>query len=237
VSAAIGWILGGATVLLLPLPVRGEAAPGSDPIDEARPDQSRFKVTLAVVAAGCAILAVLGLRAGGVVAAAVCPPLAVGLTWLQRRPVPTEPDAALALVLDLVATALRSGRPLPDALALAAPAARPDVNRTLQRVAGLLRLGADPQQAWSASARAGPLAAVAVVAVRSATSGIKLAAAFERLATDLRAERSAAAAARAHRAGIVAMAPLAACFLPSFVCLGVIPVVVGIASKALGAVP
>jgi pilus assembly protein TadC len=78
---------------------------------------------------------------------------------------------------------------------------------------------------------------VAGVAVRSATSGIKLAAAFERLAAELRAERRAVAAVRAHRAGVAAMAPLAACFLPSFVCLGVVPVLVGMAKSALGVLP
>jgi pilus assembly protein TadC len=66
---------------------------------------------------------------------------------------------------------------------------------------------------------------------------LKLAAAFERLAAQLRTERRAAAAVRAHRAGVKAMAPLAACFLPSFVCLGVVPVVVGVAKSAFGVLP
>jgi hypothetical protein len=33
---------------------------------------------------------------------------------------------------------------------------------------------------------------------------------------------------------VLAIAPLAACFLPAFVCLGVVPVVVGVAQSALG---
>jgi hypothetical protein len=33
------------------------------------------------------------------------------------------------------------------------------------------------------------------------------------------------------------MAPLAACFLPSFVCLGVVPVVVGVARNVFGVLP
>jgi Flp pilus assembly protein TadB len=189
---------------------------------------------VAAVAAAC--IATLGLRTGVVVAAVLGPAVGALLDVLQRRPGRQRPDPALPLALDLIAAALRSGRPLPDALARAAPAAA-DVARSLLRVAGLLRLGADPAQAWSAIPRASPLAAVAGVAVRSAASGIRLAAAFERLAVDLRAERSAAATARAHRAGVVAMAPLAACFLPSFVCLGVVPVVVGIARTAVGVVP
>ncbi|MDQ3055153.1 MAG: type II secretion system protein F, partial [Actinomycetota bacterium] len=39
---------------------------------------------------------------------------------------------------------------------------------------------------------------------------------------------------RAQRAGVALMAPLGLCFLPAFVCLGVVPVVVGIASRVFG---
>src|SRR5947208_3336324 len=83
------------------------------------------------------------------------------------------------------------------------------------------------------AAAAGRRGEVAVVVVRSAARGLKLASGLEGLAADIRAERAAAAAARAHRAGVVAMAPLAACFLPSFVCLGIVPVLVGVARSAL----
>jgi Flp pilus assembly protein TadB len=144
----------------------------------------------------------------------------------RARPVA---DPSLALVLDLVAAALRSGRPLADALALAAPAGHPEAAAVLDRVAALSRLGAEPERAWTAVPRDGPLAEVARVAVRSAASGLKVAAAFERLAGEIRAERVTAATVRAHRAAVLAMGPLAACFLPSFVCLGVVPVVIGVA--------
>jgi len=132
---------------------------------------------------------------------------------------------------------LRAGRPLPEALALAAPAAGDGTSDALHRVAALLRLGADPRGAWRSVADDHALAPVVPVAIRSAGSGIKVAGAFERLAVELRAERATRAAERAERAGIFAMAPLAACFLPSFVCLGVIPVVVGLAGRALGRGP
>jgi pilus assembly protein TadC len=157
--------------------------------------------------------------------------------WLQHRPVRVLADRSLAVTLDLAAAALRSGRPLADALLLAAPAARPEPAEQLRRVAGLARLGADAEQAWAAIPRDGPLGEIAGAAVRSAASGMKLAAAFERLAVEIRAERRAAATARAHRAGVSAMGPLAACFLPSFVCLGIVPTVVGIARSAFGPLP
>jgi len=153
---------------------------------------------------------------------------------MRRR---RSPDPALPLVLDLAAAVLRGGRPLPDALELSAPAARPDTAATLVRVSRLLRLGADPEQAWAEVPAGEAIAPLAPVAVRSAASGAKLASAFERLAVQLRAERCAAAAAGAERAGVFALAPLAACFLPSFVCLGVVPTVVGVAATVLGHPP
>jgi pilus assembly protein TadC len=156
---------------------------------------------------------------------------------LLRRSARSEPDRTLPLVLDLTAAALRSGRPLADALGLAAPAARPQVAEVLNRVTRLLRLGADQEHAWSGVPRDGPLAEVARTAVRSAASGFKLAAGLERLAGEIRAERATLAAIRAHRASVSAMAPLAACFLPSFVCLGIVPVVVGVARDTFGVLP
>jgi hypothetical protein len=138
------------------------------------------------------------------------------------RPAGAAPDRSLPLVLDLAAAGLRSGRTLADALARAAPA------------------GGDATcaaQAWAGLPRDGPLGQMARVAVRSAASGLRLASGFERLAGELRADAAAAAAVRAHRAGVAAMAPLAACFLPSFVCLGVVPVVAGVARGALAVLP
>jgi Flp pilus assembly protein TadB len=248
-SPTLGWLLLGGAVLLLPARSAGRwtaAVHGSmrRPVGGAesavldRRAMSRaggLAVASASVAIAC--LAAFGVRTGMLAAAITCPVTAAVVRWLQRRPARTAADRSLALVLDLAAAALRSGRPLGDALTLAAPAAEPSTAATLRRVAGLCALGADAAQAWSAVPRDGPLGEVAAVAVRSATSGIKLAGALERLATEIRADCAATAAVRAHRAGVSAMAPLAACFLPSFVCLGVIPVVVGIAKAALGTVP
>jgi pilus assembly protein TadC len=156
----------------------------------------------------------------------------------QRAPAGSAPpDGGLALALDLAAAGLRSGRPLSAALALAARAVAPPVAELLTRAAALDRLGASPEEVWSGLPRAGPLGELARVATRSAASGLKLAAGLERLAAELRADRASAAAVRAHRAAVWAVAPLAACFLPSFVCLGIVPVVVGLASRALGRGP
>jgi pilus assembly protein TadC len=49
----------------------------------------------------------------------------------------------------------------------------------------------------------------------------------------LRSEADAVATARAERAAVMVAGPLGLCFLPAFVCLGVLPVVVGLADGML----
>ena len=139
----------------------------------------------------------------------------------------------LPLVLDLVASILRTGAPVSVAVTLGAEAAGPRLRGELRQIGALLRLGATAADAWSSLAAEPTVRPVAIVAVRSADSGIRLADGWSALAGELRAEAATAATARASRAGTWVMAPLGLCFLPSFVCLGIAPVVVGIASGLL----
>jgi pilus assembly protein TadC len=53
------------------------------------------------------------------------------------------------------------------------------------------------------------------------------------LATQCRQDAVHAAAAAAERAGVLIAGPLGLCFLPAFVCLGIIPVVAGLAGDVL----
>jgi Flp pilus assembly protein TadB len=183
------------------------------------------------VAAGC--LAGFGSGRGAALAAVAVPVAVFAVGRLDGRPPRVQPAPSLALALDLVALALRAGQPLAAALMVAAPAAEGRCLEHLMQVGGLLRLGADPAEAWRVAADDPVLAPVAAAAVRSAASGVRLAGAFEQLAAEVRARLRAAAEARAHRAGVLAAAPLGLCFLPSFVCLGIVPTVVGIASGVL----
>jgi Flp pilus assembly protein TadB len=173
-------------------------------------------------------LVALAPPAGPLLGAGLGPPAALMVRRAAGRPRPGPPDPTLPLVLDLVAAGLRAGRPVPDCLELAASAAGFRTAGALTEVSALLRLGAEPVDAWQAVAGEPALAPVAAAARRSATSGIRLAAGFEATANDLRAASRAAALARAQRAGVWAAAPLGVCFLPAFVCLGVAPVVIGV---------
>lgn len=225
----IVWLfLAAALALLPPARVAVDRAPAPRP-----PVPRRALQLLAASALAAAAVAALGVGAGGLVGA-----LAVAVSWrlvgsLHDRPPARGSPAELALALDLVAVVLRSGQPLAAALMLAAPAADPATSALLSRVGGMLRLGAEPGEAWAVVAGHAVLEPVATAARRSADSGIRLAGAFAQLAADVRADAESAAEARAHRAGILAVAPLGLCFLPAFVCIGIVPVVVGIAGHVL----
>jgi len=145
-----------------------------------------------------------------------------------------EPDDGTALVLALTASALRAGLPIATALDLAKPAAAASLAEALGRTAGLLRLGATPEQAWSLLPDREPFSGIALLVKRSGHSGTKLADAFERAAARVLVEQRAAALARAQRVSVLAVGPLGACFLPAFVCLGIVPVVVAVAGGVGG---
>jgi Flp pilus assembly protein TadB len=185
---------------------------------------------LAGAAVGVASVAVAGLAAAPLAILAVPAASRLAGRLGGRAPAPRA-DPALPLTLDLLAAALRGGRPLSVALRVAAPAADPTNAAALGRVAGLLELGADPAAAW-ASVDDPNLLPVSLASRRSADSGARLAQGLQQLATDLRQQARAGAQERAHRAGVLAMLPLGLCFLPAFICIGVVPVVVGIAGSA-----
>ncbi|MBO0839200.1 MAG: type II secretion system F family protein [Sciscionella sp.] len=145
-----------------------------------------------------------------------------------------ETDALrLAANWDLLAACLRSGMPVVTAIRAVAPALPVDAGRALGKTAELMSLGADPADAW-APAQAHPVtAALARGARRTARSGAALAEVADSLATTVRASAADLAQARAQRAGVHVTGPLGLCFLPAFLCLGVVPVVIGLASQML----
>ncbi|MCX0270017.1 type II secretion system F family protein [Nocardia zapadnayensis] len=157
----------------------------------------------------------------------------------SRKPVAAADPVAIATLFDLLAACLRAGLPTAAALRAVAPAAADSLADRLQRVADLLALGADPAVAWAPTeSGGGPSApefdALARLARRSARSGSSLAAAIGELAEERRTQVEEAATARAERAGVLIGGPLGLCFLPAFICLGIVPVIVGLAGGVLG---
>ena len=185
---------------------------------------------------GIAVAVTLGGPVGiglGVVAAVVGDRVVGRLEPADVRQRKQARAAELPLVLDLLGVCLRAGMPLVAALETVAAALPGPFSDDLRVVAGLQRLGATPTAAWRDLVDDVDLAPVARAVSRSAESGSRLAAAFDRLAADRRSALAAAGTARAQSAGVVAMAPLGLCFLPAFVCLGIVPVVLSLATEVL----
>ncbi len=72
------------------------------------------------------------------------------------------------------------------------------------------------------------------LARRSASSGAALAQGVAELAVSVRHEAADTARAAAERASVLIAGPLGLCYLPAFVCLGIVPVVAGLAGEVLG---
>jgi Flp pilus assembly protein TadB len=190
----------------------------------------------AAAALGVAVAVILGGLPGigaGLVAGMVCDRVLGRLEPADTRRRKDARSAELPLVLDLLSVCLLAGMPLVAALETVAEALPGPFSDDLRMVAGLQRLGATPAAAWADLAGDDDLASVARAVSRSAESGSRLAVAFDRLAADRRSALASAGAARARSAGVVAMAPLGLCFLPAFICLGIVPVVLSLATKVL----
>ncbi|MGY1840102.1 MULTISPECIES: type II secretion system F family protein [unclassified Modestobacter] len=140
--------------------------------------------------------------------------------------------ADLPVACDLLAVCLASGTPVGEALAAVAGAVPGPLGDRLGQVAALHRLGAAPQRAWAGVGP--PVDALARVLVRAGESGSSVVPALARLALELRAAERVRVDAAVRRAGVWVLAPLGLCFLPAFLCLGVVPLVLGIAADVFG---
>jgi pilus assembly protein TadC len=174
---------------------------------------------------------VLGLLAGAGVA--------VGAERLLRRSPTAAGDAGevvrrdLPVACDLLAVCLAAGTPTSAAVAAVATAVPGPLGECLAEVGALYRLGAAPRQAW-AGAPPGT-EALGRVLVRAGESGSTVVPALHRLAADVRTAQRGDVEASVRRAGVWVLAPLGLCFLPAFLCLGVVPLVLGIAADVFGA--
>ncbi|TKJ31950.1 type II secretion system F family protein [Blastococcus sp. CCUG 61487] len=205
----------------------------SPPPDD--PVRSRRRRWVLAGSAGAAAGLVVGGGAGLLAAAVV----AVGAERLLRAAATTGMaddgaaiDRDLPVACDLLGVCLAAGLPVDGALAAVGSAMPGPLGPRLVHVAALSRLGAEPRRAWAGLPV--ELAPLGRVLVRAGESGATAADALARLAADRRTALRAETEAGVRRAGVWVLAPLGLCFLPAFVCLGVVPLVLGIAADVLG---
>jgi pilus assembly protein TadC len=188
------------------------------------------------------ILVALAGRPGVLIAPVAAVPAALAVRRLVRRADRRPPQArAVAFVLDLLAASLAAGAPVDSAIAGVTEAVLERGDTALRQAAQpvglvgrLLRLGAEPVTAWSGLDSVPGMRQVSAAGRRCAHSGARLAVVLGEVAGDLRAQHRAGSVARAERTGVWALLPLGCCFLPAFICIGVLPVMLGVAGQVLG---
>lgn len=135
----------------------------------------------------------------------------------------TQLQQQTPLVADLLASCMASGATIQAAVSAVARAIDPPMSEAMAIVERSLAVGApDP---WSELAPS-PLARAMQ---RSTRSGAPLADVLPLIAEELRRDARLRAEAAARSAGVRAVLPLVACFLPAFLLIGVVPVVASLA--------
>jgi pilus assembly protein TadC len=143
--------------------------------------------------------------------------------------------AELPQACDLLAVCLESGQPLRLAASEVARVLDEPLGPALAHVSTAVALGADEAGAWTDLAEAEPaLATLGREVARTLGSGIALAATLRALGADARRQAVAIAQVRARRVGVRSVLPLMTCFLPSFLLLGVVPIIGGVVGRLFG---
>jgi pilus assembly protein TadC len=188
------------------------------------------------VEAGAAAVGVFLLLGRGTVAALAAAGAGVGLERVLRRSGGGADGGDLSrdlpVACDLIAVCLSAGTPVGATLAAVGDSVPGPLGERLVEVGALYRLGATPRRAWSGVPP--PVDVLARTVVRAGESGSAVVPALQRLAGDLRSSDRSRTEAAVRQAGVWVLAPLGLCFLPAFLCLGVVPLVLGIAEDVFG---
>lgn len=228
-------LLVAAALLVAPAPaVPRTRLPWAPDVTRPAPSpHARWLPPLSAVACAFATAVLAGGLAGLIGAAVVGTAVLLGCRRLQRAPArrATIDPLVLAGGWDLLAACLRAGLPVPSAVRAVAAGLPEPAGTALRRAGELLVLGAAPEQAWEPAMQCPDTARMARIARRSGRSGTALATSLTSLAAESRAGARERSEARAQRAGVLITGPLGLCFLPAFLLIGVVPVVIGLAGR------
>jgi pilus assembly protein TadC len=138
----------------------------------------------------------------------------------------------VVLLLDLVDVAIATGASVPRALSAVGTAVGGPQGDALARGANALLLGAPWRLAWAGMDAS--LAEAVDVLEASWVTGSAPGPALRARADQLRRERRTRARAAAGTLGVQLVLPLGLCFLPAFVLLGLVPMVLSLAGDLFG---
>jgi Flp pilus assembly protein TadB len=201
-----------------------------------RQSTSRRTALMSAAVAGTGAYLLLGGVLGVVTAVAclvVIPRLLARLEPRRVREHRERCEGQAPVLADLLGALLASGATVRDALHAAAAAIPEPTATVLRPVVSAIDLGADPPSAWRTVGVIPAHTPIVDAICRAHESGAPAAGLLKSAADDIRRDRRREVEVAARSAGVRAVAPLAACFLPAFLLLGVVPVVASLASGLL----
>lgn len=188
-----------------------------------------------IIALAVTVGVLLAVVFGGVMGALTGAGVAVVIVVVTRRHGQRDErvtDLALTrqapVVAELLGAIVGAGVSIVYAVDAVASAVSSPANEHLGAVHAALQLGASPQEAWSRVPP--PLQPIARAIRRSQESGAPLSYVLDATVEDLRREHRSAVQAAARAAGVRVVAPLALCFLPAYLLIGVVPIVASLAT-------
>jgi pilus assembly protein TadC len=195
---------------------------GAPPRTRPRLDHlSPRQISALAVTVGVLLTIIFGGVMGGLAGAVV----AVVIVVVARRHGQRDErvtDLALTrqapVAAELLGAIVGAGASTVQAVDAVAAAVSSPASEHLGAVRAALQLGASPQEAIARAIR------------RSQESGAPLGYVLEATVEDLRREHRSAVQAAARAAGVRVVAPLALCFLPAYLVIGVVPIVASLAS-------
>ena len=157
------------------------------------------------------------------------------VTWRSgRRKTERAVVRELPETLELLAVCLEAGAPMTNAIATVAEVSPPATAAILHGIDAQLQVGRDPQDAWGSLADHPDWGPPARDAARSARSGTSLVECLRVHADEARRRRREQETKRARSVGVKSVQPLALCFLPAFVLVGVVPLVASLLGTFAG---
>jgi Flp pilus assembly protein TadB len=188
--------------------------------------------------AGGAVAVLVGGAAGVMVAVVATAGAVVALEQLARRRSPSGGDGLLArrfaLAADLLASVVDAGVGLPTALSEVAAALPGPVGSALERAHRLGAVGAVPSHALVDLAQSDLAGRLGRSLLQAQETGMPPVPVLRAAAARQRDRSRSHALRRARGAGSRAALPVGLCFLPAFVLVGVVPVVVAGFGQAVG---
>lgn len=171
---------------------------------------------------------------GGPVGAALGASLGIGAWFWLRRISASQASqysadddyARTAIAAELLAAAVRAGCPTTVAVTVVGSSIGGRLGEALRTASATAQVGGAPTRAWSALTERPTWRPLGRALAAADTRGASPVRALQRVAFDARSEAKWSAESRARALGARAAAPLGLCFLPAFVLLAIVPIIV-----------